>query len=126
MAAAAFTLEQIHYRYVIHAYPEEIYIVLIALFFTALGLWAGARLTSSAVAPAFQQNTQAIAYLGLSARELEVLALVANGQSNKEIARSLHVSPNTVKTHLSKVYGKLDVQRRTQAVQKAKSLGLIR
>ena len=62
---------------------------------------------------------------GLTPRELEVLQLIAQGLSNQEIADRLFLSLNTVKTHTSNVFSKLDVQRRTQAIQKAKELGLL-
>lgn len=61
----------------------------------------------------------------ISARELEVLQLLANGHSNKEIAAELFVSPNTVKTHIARLYEKLEVSRRTQAVSRAKALQLV-
>jgi LuxR family maltose regulon positive regulatory protein len=61
----------------------------------------------------------------LSARELEVLGLIAEGLSNREIAAKLYVSPNTVKVHSSNIYGKLGVNSRTQAVAKAKALGIL-
>ena len=74
----------------------------------------------------FEINTQAQQSLGLSDRELEVLSLIAAGQSNKEIARRLEVSPNTVKTHIANLFGKLGVQRRTEAILRARELGVIR
>ncbi|MEM7054792.1 MAG: response regulator transcription factor, partial [Pseudomonadota bacterium] len=70
-------------------------------------------------------NHRAIETLGLTARELEVLSLMAEGCSNQEIAEKLFISLNTVKSHVSSLLGKLAVQRRTQAVRKALSLGLI-
>ena len=63
--------------------------------------------------------------LGITQREEQVLALLAAGKSNKEIAQKLGVSPNTVKTQIASLYQKLEVQRRTQAVQKARELALI-
>jgi ATP/maltotriose-dependent transcriptional regulator MalT len=63
--------------------------------------------------------------LGISSRELEVLALLAAGASNKEIARRLEVSPNTVKTHVTKLFAKLEASRRTEAIQRARELGII-
>ena len=63
---------------------------------------------------------------GLSPRELEVLALVARGASNKEIARRLHISQATVKTHLIHVFGKLLVDDRTAAVTRALERGCLR
>ena len=126
IAAAALALQWLEYQYMVRVFSTEIYIVVIALIFTALGIWVGNRLTAKAVAPAaFTRNYQAIEYLGISDREYQVLELLAEGHSNKEIASTLFVSPNTVKTHLAHLYGKLEVSRRTQAIQKARTLGLI-
>jgi DNA-binding CsgD family transcriptional regulator len=63
---------------------------------------------------------------GLSPREREILALLAEGLSNKELARSLSVSENTVKTHLANLYAKLGVGRRTQALAVAQRLGVLK
>jgi ATP/maltotriose-dependent transcriptional regulator MalT len=71
-------------------------------------------------------NTRVVETLGISPRELEVLDLLAAGRSNKEIARRLDVSPNTVKTHLANLYEKLEVRRRTEAILRARELGMIR
>ncbi len=92
-----------------------------------MGVWLGNKLTTPKVIamPTFKKNEEAATYLGISDRELEVLSLVAEGLSNKQIADKLFVSINTVKTHLSRIYEKLEVKRRTQAVEKAKSLDLI-
>ena len=103
----------------------EFYVVLIALAFTGLGIWAGYRLTPRTVAPAFERNEAALRTLGVTEREVKVLELLAGGSSNKEIARQLEISPNTVKTHIASLFAKLDVQRRTQAIQKARELGLL-
>jgi LuxR family maltose regulon positive regulatory protein len=62
---------------------------------------------------------------GLSPRETDILKLIAQGLSNKEIARSLYIGPETVKSHLKNVFGKLGVERRAQAVSRAQSLGLV-
>jgi DNA-binding CsgD family transcriptional regulator len=70
-------------------------------------------------------NTRVQHTLGISEREYQVLKLVAGGQSTKEIARQLELSPNTVKTHLSRLFEKLEARRRTEAIQKARELGLI-
>jgi LuxR family maltose regulon positive regulatory protein len=61
----------------------------------------------------------------LTERELEVLRLIAGGLSNREIARELVVAVSTVKTHINHIYGKLDVKNRTQAVARARTLGLL-
>ena len=125
IAAAALTLQWLEYRYAVRALSTEVYIGAVAVGFTALGLWAGYRLTSRGPKTAFEKNDRAIAVLGISGRELEVLELLAQGSSNKEIADRLCVSPHTVKTHLGHLYDKLDVARRTQAVQKARELRIL-
>lgn len=125
MAVAAFALQWLEYQYAVRVFSTEIYIVAIALLFTALGLWVGHRLTRRGRPEEFRRNAEAIDYMGISDREVEVLELLAHGLTNKEIAERLFVSPNTVKTHLANLYGKLDVARRTQAIRKARSLRII-
>ena len=123
VAAAAFALQWIEYRWTVQMISTRGYVVLIAVFFTGLGVCVGHRLFAADRSVAgFERNRRAIASLGLTERELEVLELVAGGHSNKEIGERLFVSANTVKTHLANVYGKLEVSRRTQAVQKAREL----
>ena len=102
------------------------YVTLIALAFLGLGIWVGARLFHRAPAVPFEKEHRGPATLGISARELEVLELLAAGQSNKEIASQLEVSPNTVKTHVAKLFEKLEVRRRTEAILRARELGMIR
>lgn len=125
LAIAAFALEWLEYKYVTRVFAGEIYILLIALAFAALGIWVGNRLTRKSAPVAFELNKAAIASLGVTDRELETLRHLADGLTNKEIARKLDISPNTVKTHLARLYEKLEVSRRTQAIQKAKELSLI-
>lgn len=127
LAALVFLLEYFEYRYFVRDLSTEAFIFIIALMFAGLGLWVGQKLTApKKVSIEFHKNKKALDYLGISERELEVLELVAEGLSNKEIAGKLFVSINTVKTHLSRLYEKLEVNRRTQAVEKAKSLRLIK
>jgi DNA-binding CsgD family transcriptional regulator len=126
LALAVAGLEWLEYRYVTRSFSTEIYIVLLAAGFAGLGLWAGQRLTRRrAPRVNFERNDAAIRSLGLTPRECEILLLLAAGQSTKEIARQLAISPNTAKTHLARVYQKLEVQRRTQAIHKARELALI-
>jgi DNA-binding CsgD family transcriptional regulator len=125
LAAGAFVLQWLQYRFLVRAFPVEIYIALIAVAFAGLGIWAGLKLARRTAPAGFEKNVAAIASLGLTLREQEVLALLAAGKSNKEIAQRLGVSPNTVKTQVASLYQKLDVQRRTQAVQKARELAII-
>lgn len=126
LALAAVALNWLQYRYLAHAFSTEIYIGLIALGFIVLGAWVGSRLTPrNAPAGAFVRNEAAIRSLGLSPREVEILDALASGQSNKELARRFGISPNTVKTHLARIYEKLGVQRRVHAIDKARTLALI-
>jgi len=125
LALAAAGLEWIQYNYVIHAFSTDIYIGLLAVGFIGLGIWAGGYCLEQRPAGEFQRNDAALRSLGLTARECEILGLLAAGQSNKEMARQLDISPNTVKTHIASLYQKLEVQRRTQAVDKARGLALI-
>jgi DNA-binding CsgD family transcriptional regulator len=125
LALAAGALKWLEYRYLTRVFTGEIYIALLAACFTCLGVWLGRKLTPQRPDPHFELNHAAIQALGLTPRECEILELLASGQSNKEMARELAVSPNTVKTHLARVYEKLDVQRRVQAIEKARFLALI-
>ena len=125
LALAVTGLEWLEYRYVTRAFSTEIYIVLLAAAFAALGVWAGHSLTRRRPTAGFERNDAAIRSLGLTPRDFEILELLAAGQSTKEIARQLAISPNTAKTHLANVFQKLEVQRRTQAIHKARELALI-
>jgi NarL family two-component system response regulator LiaR len=129
-------LKFIEYRWLVVEHSIEIYGGLVAAIFAGLGIWLGLRLTRPAetvvvrevVVPApatFTRDDTQVASLGLTPRELEVLALIAEGLSNKEIAERVSVSENTVKTHSSRVFDKLGARRRTQAVQRGKELRLI-
>lgn len=78
------------------------------------------------VAPIKKHIDEAMIHkLEVSKREMEVLALIAEGLSNQEIAEKLFISESTIKTHVSNLFVKLDVKRRTQAVSKAKELNII-
>lgn len=125
LAAGVFVLQWLQYRFLVRAFPVEVYIALIAAAFAGLGAWVGLKLSQRPALSAFEKNTAAIRSLGLTGREQEVLALLAAGKSNKEIAQKLGVSLNTVKTQVASLYQKLQVQRRTQAVQRARELAII-
>jgi DNA-binding CsgD family transcriptional regulator len=125
LALAAAALDWLDYRYTVRAFSTEIYVAVLGLGFLALGIWAGTKLTPRAAPAQFTRNEAAIRSLGLTARECEILALLASGQSNKELARSLQISPNTVKTHVASLYDKLGVQKRIQAVEMARMLSVI-
>jgi DNA-binding CsgD family transcriptional regulator len=122
-------LKILEYRFIVRNLSIEVYIGILALFFTLIGIWVGRKVTGKKVVvkhPEFKMNGDALQRLGISNRELDVLRLLADGNSNQEIADKLFVSLNTVKTHTSNLFLKLDVKRRTQAIQKAKELMLIR
>ena len=126
LAAGAFGLQLIEYQYLVRNHATETYVVIIALGFMSLGVWVGLRLFRPAATQRdFVPNTQAQASLGISERELDVLRLLAAGRSNKEIANELAVSPNTIKTHIANLFGKLEVRRRTEAIGRARELGII-
>lgn len=114
-------LEITQYRVLLYDLRIEAYALIIGVAFLAFGIWLG----SSAIRK--KKNTPAFnaRKLGLSKRELEVLILLSEGLSNQEIADRLFVSLNTVKTHISKIYQKLNAKRRTQAIQKARELELV-
>ena len=139
------TLQYTEYRFIVIEHSLELYGALVAILFAAFGIWLGLRITRSrdtvretvvvrevrvpAESPApngpFAPDTARQQSLGITARELEILTLVARGLSNREIATQLFVSENTVKTHCARAFDKLGAARRTQAVQRGKELGLL-
>lgn len=138
LAVLLLLLNWLEYQLIIINYSFEIYMGSIALVFTLLGIWLALKLAKpkkeiiiiekTVEVPGerqFEINSYAIETMGISKRELEVLQLMSNGLSNNEIAESLFVSLSTVKTHSSNLFQKMDVKRRTQAIEKAKSLNII-
>jgi DNA-binding NarL/FixJ family response regulator len=125
LAAGAFALQWLEYQYLVRAFSRDIYVAIIGTAFAAGGVWVGWKLTQRRAPGPFERNAAALAALGLTGQEMKVLERLAAGQSNKEIARTLGLSPNTVKTHVANLYAKLEVSRRTQAVSKARDLQLI-
>ena len=117
------------YRFLVIEHSVEIYGGLVAALFSALGIWLGLTLTRKKQAPMptvpFTLDQRRQDELGITARELEILGLIAAGLSNREIAEKLFVSENTVKTHSSRLFDKLGARRRTQAVQLGKEARLI-
>lgn len=126
-------LKLIEYRYLIATHSFEIYGGLVAVIFAAMGIWLGLKLTKTKVVvqevrvpeTPFVRDQAAADAIGLTAREVEILELIAAGLSNRQIAEKLFVSENTVKTHSSRVFAKLNANRRTQAVQIAKQQRII-
>jgi len=130
LAALIWLLKWLEFRFMVRDLSLEIYLTILAVFFTVLGIWAGLKLTRKKIVtitlgPDFILNEFELNKLGISKREHEVLEWMAKGLSNQEIADKLFVSLNTVKTHTSNLFLKLEVSRRTQAIQKAKQLRLI-
>ena len=125
LALAAAGLQWLEYRYLVRSFSTEIYVLLLAIGFVALGVWAGIRLTPRPPRAEFARNEAAVRSLRISPRELEIIAALASGESNKQLARRFGISPNTVKTHVARVYEKLEVQKRVQAIEKARFLELI-
>jgi DNA-binding CsgD family transcriptional regulator len=125
LATGALALQWLDYDQLAWSRPGEIYMALIAVAFLGLGVFVGMRLFAPPRPAPFQGNPKAVASLGISPRELGVLQELADGRSNKEIARRLEVSPNTVKTHLTRLYEKLGAVRRTDAIKRARELGII-
>lgn len=126
LGAGALGLHWLQYQYLVRSHAVETYVALIAVAFLGLGIWVGGRLFRRAPPAEFVANTQVQQTLGISEREFEVLGHLAAGRSNKEIAQRLSVSPNTVKTHIAKLFEKLEVRRRTEAIVRARELGMIR
>lgn len=125
LAAGTFALQWLDYLQLARSYSGDIAVALIAVAFLALGIYLGMRVAGPAKPVPFDGNPKALASLGISPRELTVLQALAAGQSNKEIAARLDVSPNTVKTHVSRLFEKLGAMRRTDAIAKARELGIV-
>ena len=128
LAGLVALLKSFEYRLFIRDLSLEFYVGIVAVLFTGLGVWAGLRLTRKKVivlTPDFQLDENALNRGGISKREHEVLGLISQGLSNQEIADKLFVSVNTVKSHLSGLFLKLEVKRRTHAIRRGKELRLI-
>lgn len=138
LGLALFLMKWLEFRLTVISHAMEIYIGAIALIFTALGIWLALKLAKPKVervevikeirvpAQDFVFNEKEAERLGLSKREIEVLEFMAQGMSNQEIADKMFVSLNTIKTHISNLFSKLEVKRRTAAVEEGRKLGLVR
>ena len=125
LAAGTLALQWLDYQRLARSRPGDLALVLVAAAFLFLGIFVGTQALRRPAPRPFDGNPQAQVALGISARELTVLAALAAGRSNKEIAAELHVSPNTVKTHVARLFEKLEASRRTEAINKARELGLL-
>lgn len=113
-------LQIIHYKTLVRDMEVEVYGGIVGILFLFFGIWLGTNTFRKKSLDKYDREK-----LGLSKRELEVLELLSQGLSNQEVADKLFVSLNTAKTHISSIYTKLNVKRRTQAIQKARDLALI-
>jgi DNA-binding CsgD family transcriptional regulator len=125
LAAGAFLLQWLQYEYVVRVLPRDIYIGIIGTAFAAGGVWLGWTLSRRPAPQPFVRNDAAIGSIGLTGQEMKVLEALGAGRSNKEIANSLGLSPNTVKTHTTNLYAKLGVTSRTRAVNAARELHIL-
>jgi NarL family two-component system response regulator LiaR len=138
LAVLLFLLKWLEWRFLVLDHAIEIYSGAIAVLFTGLGIWIALKLAKPKVSTVIVEkevyitstavpviDEKELTRLGLSPREMEVLQLMAEGLSNQEIADRLFVSLNTIKTHSAKIFEKMDVRRRTQAVDMAKKLKII-
>ncbi len=126
-------LKLLEFNLVIKNNVFEVYAGIVAVLFCVVGIWVGLKLTNKSKklvvevqgGEDWKMDESILQELGISKREYDVLELIAKGHTNQEVADKLFVSPNTVKTHLANLFAKLDVNRRTQAIQRAKELNLI-
>lgn len=125
LAAGTLALQWLEYQRLVRTHFADIYLFLIAAGFLVIGVVLGVRVFARPAAVPFDGNPAAQAALGISGRELAVLRELAAGRSNKEIAERLHVSPNTIKTHVARLFEKLGARRRTDAIARARELGLV-
>lgn len=124
MAVGALGLQWMEWRRLADDRSGDLYLFAVGAVFLALGVWIGARVLSPR-RDAPPGNPQAVAELGVSPRELDILHELAAGRTNKEIARRLNLSPNTVKTHVARLFDKLGARRRTEALSRARLLGIL-
>jgi DNA-binding CsgD family transcriptional regulator len=125
LAAGTLGLQWLDYQRLARVHSSDIYVFLAAAAFLALGVFVGARVIGATRPEDLDGNPKAQAALGITASEMTVLQEIAAGRSNKEIAARLNISPNTVKTHAARLFEKLGAKRRTDAVKRARDLGIV-
>ncbi len=127
MAILALVLHLFEYKYFIGSLSTDVYTSAVAILFTGLGLWLGYHLINrkKQTQVKTKPSKEIADELDLNNREFEILQLIAQGHTNQEIADKLFLALPTIKTHISNLYLKLDVQSRTQAIHKAQTLELL-
>ena len=128
-ATLIFLIKLFEVRFLTSQISIKIYIFIIGAIFLSIGIWIGLRSGKKKVLTKSSKGENKIKIKlntpqFLTTRETELLALIAAGLSNKEMADRLFVSEHTIKKHLNNLYAKLAVSRRTQAILKAKELGI--
>ncbi len=126
LAGGTLLLEWLDYQRLVRSHVGDFYIFIIAAGFLLLGAWLGAKVLAPPRPQPFDGNPEALAALGISARELDVLRELLAGRSNQEIANRLGISLSTVKTHVARLLEKLGARRRGDAVARARELGIVR
>lgn len=126
LAAGTLALQWLDYAHFARFRSIELYVLVVALAFLGLGVYIGVRVIAPPRPPPPPGNPEAQAGLGITPAELAVLQELAAGHSNKEIAQHLGISPNTVKTHVARLFEKLGARRRTEAINRARELGIVR
>lgn len=130
LALGIAVLKSLEYYYFAYRISTDVYIGIISVIFLALGVYLGINFgrkkkIDPLIAPEPLGPVTLPEGIELSSREREVLANIAQGYSNQEIADRLFVSLNTVKSHTNNIYSKLNVKRRTQAIETARKLKII-
>ena len=125
LAFGAFLLTWLEVQKAARVIAPDVYVAVVAALFAVGGVWLGWSIATRRHGPDFMRNDAAIRSLGLTGQEMRVLGALASGRANKDIARTLGLSPNTVKTHLAHLFAKLEAGTRTEAVGRARDLGLI-
>lgn len=137
MAVLIALLKILQWKFWVNDLTMEVYAGVLALFFLILGIWVTRKVSSPEIKEVViekeikvETKTEVDAFkvqeLGLTAREFEILQLISEGKTNKDIAEALFVTLSTIKTHVSNLYVKLDVKNRTQALAKAKEMSLLK
>lgn len=133
LALLLLVLKWLDWQFLIIDHSLALYLGVIAIFFTGIGIWMAFQMRPKVKEAIVEKEAtisenqnvnknKVLNHLNLTERESEILELIIAGHSNAEIANALFLSVSTVKSHISNLYAKMDVKRRTQAIAKAKQL----